>query len=52
MVNEIKAILPELTANLPSAVQVDILTDRTTTIRASVLDTEIELVFAVALVCW
>ncbi|TDT99593.1 multidrug efflux pump [Azorhizobium sp. AG788] len=50
VVNEIKAILPELTANLPSAVQVDILTDRTTTIRASVLDTEIELVFAVALV--
>ncbi|WP_029004452.1 MdtB/MuxB family multidrug efflux RND transporter permease subunit [Azorhizobium doebereinerae] len=48
--NEVKALLPELTSNLPAAVQVQVLIDRTTTIRASVLDTEFELVFAVGLV--
>ncbi|GGF61098.1 transport system membrane protein [Azorhizobium oxalatiphilum] len=48
--NDIKALLPELTSNLPAAVHVDVLIDRTTTIRASVIDTEIELVFAVLLV--
>ncbi len=50
VVDEIKALLPELTATLPAAMNVEVLTDRTTTIRASVQDVEFELVFAVVLV--
>ncbi len=50
VVDEIKALLPELTATLPAAMDVQVLTDRTTTIRASVRDVEFELVFAVVLV--
>ncbi len=46
----IKALLPQLQATLPAAVDVAILTDRTTTIRASVADVEFELGLAVALV--
>ena len=37
-------------ASLPSAIQVDILTDRTTTIRASVKDVQFELMLTIALV--
>ena len=36
VVDRIKALLPQLQASLPAAVQVAVLTDRTTTIRASV----------------
>jgi multidrug efflux pump len=50
VVDSIKALLPTLQANLPGAVEVRVLTDRTTTIRASVRDVEIELMFAVVLV--
>ncbi|MFG1462405.1 MdtB/MuxB family multidrug efflux RND transporter permease subunit [Xanthobacter sp. DSM 24535] len=50
VVDDIKALLPELTANLPSSVDVAVLTDRTTTIRASVRDVELELVLALVLV--
>src|SRR5262249_4537778 len=50
VVDRIKALLPQLQAALPSAVDVAILTDRTTTIRASVRDVEYELVLAVILV--
>ena len=50
VVNRIKQLLPVLTTGLPSAVKVSILTDRTTTIRASVKDVEFELVLSVALV--
>ena len=50
VVNGIKALLPQLQATLPSAVDVAVLTDRTATIRASVLDVEFELGLAVALV--
>ncbi|MFG1422361.1 MdtB/MuxB family multidrug efflux RND transporter permease subunit [Roseixanthobacter liquoris] len=50
VVDEIKALLPELTATLPSSVDVAVLTDRTTTIRASVRDVELELVLALVLV--
>ncbi len=46
----IKALLPQLQATLPAAVDVAVLTDRTTTIRASVADVEFELGLAVALV--
>ena len=43
VVDRIKKLLPQLQASLPAAVKVQILTDRTTTIRASVKDVEFEL---------
>ena len=49
-VDMIKAALPQLEAALPADVHVTLLTDRTTGIRASVHDVQVELVFAVALV--
>lgn len=49
-VDAIKARLPELQAGLPTSLKVDVLSDRTTGIRASVLHVEIELVLAVLLV--
>jgi multidrug efflux pump len=50
VVDRIKKLLPQLQASLPQAVKVEILTDRTTTIRASVKDVEFELMLAIALV--
>jgi multidrug efflux pump len=50
VVNNIKALLPQLQSTLPAAVNVAVLTDRTETIRASVADVEFELGLAVALV--
>jgi multidrug efflux pump len=50
VVNNIKGLLPQLQATLPAAVDVEVLTDRTVTIRASVSDVEFELGLAVALV--
>ena len=50
VVDRIKQLLPQLVSALPSAVQISVLTDRTTTIRASVRDVEFELMLAVALV--
>jgi multidrug efflux pump len=50
VVDRIKALLPQLQAALPSAVRVDILTDRTTTIRASVEDVQFELMLTIGLV--
>ena len=49
-VDAIKARLPELKASLPTQIRVDILSDRTTGIRASVRHVEIELILAVLLV--
>jgi multidrug efflux pump len=49
-VDRVKALLPQLQAALPGAVDVRIMGDRTTTIRASVDDVELELLLAVALV--
>jgi multidrug efflux pump len=49
-VDSIKAQLPVLLASLPAGLHVDVLTDRTTGIRASVRDVELELVLAVVLV--
>jgi multidrug efflux pump len=43
-------LLPDLKSSLPASVDVAVLTDRTTTIRASIHDVEFELVLAVALV--
>ncbi len=48
--DRIKALLPSLRAALPADVDVQQLTDRTTTIRASVHDVQIELLFSVSLV--
>lgn len=50
VVNRIKQELPALSASLPAAVKVEWLTDRTTTIRASVEDVQIELLLAIVLV--
>jgi multidrug efflux pump len=50
VVDRIKQLLPVLKSNLPSAVTVTVLTDRTTTIRASVADVEFELLLTVGLV--
>jgi multidrug efflux pump len=50
VVDRIEKLLPQLTSSLPSAVQVTVLTDRTTTIRASVRDVQFELMLTVALV--
>ena len=50
VVDRIHKLLPQLRTSLPAAVQVHILTDRTTTIRASVNDVEFELMLTVALV--
>src|SRR5437870_56909 len=48
--DRIKVLLPQLQSSLPSAVKVQILTDRTETIRASVKDVQFELMLTVALV--
>jgi multidrug efflux pump len=49
-VDAIKARLPELQAGLPASLKVQVLSDRTTGIRASVKHVEIELLLAVFLV--
>jgi len=50
VVDGIKQLLPQLKANLPAAMDVSILTDRTTTIRASVRDVQFSLMLTIALV--
>ncbi|BCN12018.1 resistance-nodulation-cell division (RND) efflux transporter (plasmid) [Ralstonia solanacearum] len=50
VVNRAKALLPQLKDTLPANIDVAVLTDRTTTIRASVADVQFELLLAVALV--
>jgi multidrug efflux pump len=50
VVDRIHKLLPTLQASLPASVKVKVLTDRTITIRASVLDVEYELMLTVALV--
>jgi len=50
VVNRVKDLLPRLETALPASVQVRVLTDRTTTIRASVRDVEWELSMTVGLV--
>ncbi|HYM36282.1 MAG TPA: efflux RND transporter permease subunit, partial [Steroidobacteraceae bacterium] len=50
VVNSIKSLLPSLRTSLPAGVDVSVLTDRTTTIRASIRDVQFEMVLAVALV--
>ena len=50
VVDRVKELLPQLKASLPSSVDLSILTDRTTTIRASVADVQFELMLTIALV--
>jgi multidrug efflux pump len=50
VVDRIHDLLPSLQAAMPAGVDVTVLTDRTTTIRASVADVEFELALAVVLV--
>jgi multidrug efflux pump len=50
VVDRVKALLPQLRSALPASIQVAVLTDRTTTIRASVKDVEFELMLTIALV--
>jgi multidrug efflux pump len=50
VVDRIEALLPQLKAALPAAANLAALTDRTSTIRASVADVEFELALAVVLV--
>jgi multidrug efflux pump len=50
VVDSIKKLLPSLQASLPAGVELQVLTDRTTTIRASIHDVQFELALAVALV--
>jgi multidrug efflux pump len=49
-VDRIQKLLPQLQATLPGSINVKILTDRTTTIRASVEDVRSELILSVVLV--
>src|SRR5262245_13185536 len=50
VVDRIKRLLPQLRASLPSSIEITTLTDRTTTIRASVEDVQFTLVLTIALV--
>ncbi|MGH9400472.1 MAG: multidrug efflux RND transporter permease subunit, partial [Terriglobia bacterium] len=50
VVDHIKSLLPRLEDALPSSVQAQVVTDRTTTIRASVQDVKFELTLTVLLV--
>ncbi len=50
VVDSIKALLPKLRATIPPVIKIAVLTDRTTTVRASVADVEFELMLCIALV--
>ncbi len=50
VVKRIRAILPQLEANLPASIQVTTMTDMTTSIQSSVSDVEFELMLTIALV--
>lgn len=50
VVDAIKDLLPQMRAGLPGSMSLEVLTDRTDAIRASVHDTQVELILAVILV--
>jgi multidrug efflux pump len=50
VVDEIEHLLPQLRSSLPVSIQVRVLTDRTTTIHASVKDVQFELMLTISLV--
>ncbi|MBR0870213.1 efflux RND transporter permease subunit [Bradyrhizobium tropiciagri] len=49
-VNRIKALMPTLQASMPAAVKINVISDRTQTIRASVADVQFTLLLTIALV--
>ncbi len=50
VVSEIEGLLPKLQSGLPASVKLEVLSDRSNTIRASVKDVEFELMLTIALV--
>ena len=50
VVNSIRELLPQIEASMPPGVKIEPITDRTTTIRASVADVEFELMLTIGLV--
>jgi multidrug efflux pump len=48
--DSIKELIPQLTATLPSNIDVEILSDRTTSIRASIVDAQYEMLLSIVLV--
>ena len=50
LVDRVNRVLPQLRASLPATVKVAVISDRTTTIRASVADVEFEMLLTIALV--
>ena len=50
VVDEVQKLLPQLRQSLPASVNLEVLTDRTNTIRASVKDVEFELMLTIGLV--
>jgi multidrug efflux pump len=50
VVDTVQALLPQIEASLPQGINVRVISDRTTTIRASVKDVEFELMLTTALV--
>ena len=50
VVDSVKKLLPQIVSSFPASLEVRVLSDRTTTIRASVRDVEFELALAVVLV--
>ncbi|MDR3478310.1 MAG: efflux RND transporter permease subunit [Gammaproteobacteria bacterium] len=49
-VDNVRALIPQLKASIPAAIDMDVVMDRTTTIRSSLLDVEITLIIALILV--
>ncbi|HTD96410.1 MAG TPA: efflux RND transporter permease subunit, partial [Edaphobacter sp.] len=50
VVDEVQKLLPQLRGSLPASVKLQVLTDRTNTIRASVKDVQFSLILTIALV--
>ena len=50
VVDRIQALLPKLRATIPPVIKIAVITDRTTTVRASVADVEFELLICIGLV--
>jgi multidrug efflux pump len=50
VVDRVQALLPKLRATIPTSIKIATLTDRTTTVRASVEDVEFELLLCIGLV--
>ncbi|HEX4347881.1 MAG TPA: efflux RND transporter permease subunit [Vicinamibacterales bacterium] len=50
VVDTVRALLPQVEASLPEGIDVQVITDRTTTIRASVKDVEFEMLLTIGLV--